>query len=572
MVQGVPVITDAEEAVQAFSGIETWVAFDIETGGFSVFDPLHVVSLYHPAVGAAVVQVHDDVGLIRRLVEGKRLVGHNLAAFDLPFLLHRGVHVAAAYDTLIGERLVLKADRRSVKADLASVIERRLNREIDKTLAEHSAWSSELTDEALLYCVNDVRYLLELMEHQTTELVRGGKKEALLTEMGIVPVTAHIVASGMPIDEQEFLRLLTEARRTVMEREQALRDAGLDNVNSPMQVLAWLRRLGIEIADTRAEMLEDLLSSPKTSPEHREAVRAVLEAREARKRLMYDERWWEKYVDPDHRVRARYWQIGADTGRFSSSEPNFQQIPRTHRTMFRAPEGKTFVIADYSQIEIYVAAALAGEESLLRATVEGDVHSEVAQAVFGSVTKDRRQAAKAASFTLIFGGGVPGLRRAAHQLGIELTPAEASQVKAKYFSKYRKLSLWVSRTAKLVEQRRFSGSGLRVTTGSYGVDRTLFGDSLTPSRALNTQVQGTAAVGLKRALLHLKEMGLAEYVRAIVHDEIVAEAEEAEAEKVKQGIMEAMRLGMVDALQGHGIEVPIPPRVEAVINKVWLKE
>jgi DNA polymerase-1 len=504
-------------------------------------------------------------------VEGKRLVGHNLAAFDLPFLLHRGVQVAAAYDTLIGERLALKADRRNVKADLASVVERRLRRTIDKSLAEHSAWGSELTDEALLYCVNDVRYLLDLMSRQTTELVRDGKQDALLTEMSLVPVTAGIVASGMPIEEKEFFRLLTEARRTAMEREQALRDAGLA-VDSPKQVLAWLRRLGVDVADTRAETLEDLLSAPETPPKLREAVRAVLETREARKRLMYDEQWWEKYVDPDHRVRARYWQIGADTGRFSSFEPNFQQIPRTHRTMFRAPEGKTFVIADYSQIEIYVAAALAGEESLLRATVEGDVHSEVAQSVFGSVTKDRRQAAKAASFTLIFGGGIPGLRRAAHQLGIELTPAEASQVKAKYFSKYRELFLWVSRTAKLVEQRRFSGSGLRVTTGAYGVDRTLFGDSLTLSRALNTQVQGTAAVGLKRALLHLKEMGLADRVRAVVHDEIVAEVDEAEAEEVKHGIMEAMRLGMVEALQGHAIEVPIPPRVEAVINKVWLKE
>jgi DNA polymerase-1 len=572
MVQGVPTITDFEEAVKSFASVDDFIAFDIETGGLRIYDPVYVVSMYHPSVGAAVVQVNDDPKRLRLLLEGKRLAGHNIAAFDTPFLLHRGVTPKAIYDTLIAERVVLRSGRRDVKADLALVLKRRLRIEIDKNIVDHTSWGSELTEDMLAYCVNDVQHILRLVDAQVKVAAEVNKTDALVSEMETAMVVAYMCARGMPVDRNEYYRLLTESRRLSEQLRQELADEGLSNPNSPTAVVRWLAARGVPVSDSRADTLEDIVSSPSMPEEAKEAVRRVLEAREARKRTMYDEEWWEKYVDPDHRVRSRFWQIGADTGRFSSSEPNLQQIPRSHRAMFRAPEGRVFIVADYSQIEIFVAAALSGEWLLLESTVSGDVHSEVAQAVFGSVTKATRQAAKAASFTLIFGGGVSGLRRAAHQLGVELSETQAMHVKSMYFARYPRLAAWVRKTVSRVDAMRRLGAAYVVTTGKYGVDRALFGDSLTPTRVLNTAVQGTAAVGLKRALRRLYQLGLAPVLCAVVHDEIVAEVREDEnPEEIRDAIIDAMKVGMVEALAGHGIDVP-PPRVEAAITKSWVKE
>src|SRR4051794_18369785 len=126
----------------------------------------------------------------------------------------------------------------------------------------------------------------------------------------------------------------------------------------------------------------------------------------------------EKHLHPvTGRIHPSFNLAGTVTGRMSSSEPNMQQVPRERefRRLFKAPPGRAFVIADYSQMELRVAAIIAGEEALLEAYRGGkDTHRLPAGMLLakpaGDVTKEERQLAKAVNFGLLYGQGAKGLQ------------------------------------------------------------------------------------------------------------------------------------------------------------------
>src|SRR5262249_43390255 len=129
----------------------------------------------------------------------------------------------------------------------------------------------------------------------------------------------------------------------------------------------------------------------------------------------FGEAWLDHVRKEDSRVYPTWRQIGAASGRMSCSEPNLQQLPRgEHRRCVVAPPGRVLVKADYSQIELRIAARISGDEALLQAYRRGDdLHARTARAVLGlaEVTKEHRQLAKALNFGLLFGMGAEGLRR-----------------------------------------------------------------------------------------------------------------------------------------------------------------
>ena len=171
--------------------------------------------------------------------------------------------------------------------------------------------------------------------------------------------------------------------------------------------------------------------------------------------LMWDDKGW---------LHPRYKPLHVVTGRLSSEEPNIQNIPREarFRNCFGGVDGLTWVKADYSQIELRIAAWLAGEELMLSAYREGkDLHALTASLVLGSEDKAARQVGKTLNFGLLYGAGPKTLRRIARvNYGLDISPRDAKRHHQRFFQAYPKLKLWHQRLSESIAQTRISVSPL----------------------------------------------------------------------------------------------------------------
>jgi DNA polymerase-1 len=251
-----------------------------------------------------------------------------------------------------------------------------------------------------------------------------------------------------------------------------------------------------------------------------------------------------------------------------ATTPNLQNIPRSGplRSYIRAPEGRVFVIADYSQIELRIAAKISGDTEMLSAYSEGrDLHTLTAQSLIGreEVTKDDRKLAKAVNFGLLYGMGATGLQSyALKSYGVEMSLKEASLYRRRFFQTYHGLKRWHDN-----ERRAWQcgATKTRTLTGRPRMDVQRLTDRL------NAPVQGTAADGLKLALALLWERR-SECPGAVpvlvCHDEVVVECDAEQATEAKAWLERAMTEGMETVLSGTD-EVDVPVEVEARIAKSW---
>jgi DNA polymerase-1 len=247
-----------------------------------------------------------------------------------------------------------------------------------------------------------------------------------------------------------------------------------------------------------------------------------------------------KLIDPaDGRLHTSFNQMGAATGRLSSSNPNLQNIPvrtelgRKIRGAFIPRPGWGFVAADYSQVELRIVAHLSGDPRLMESFAAGeDVHRRTAAEVLGvsieSVTPDQRERAKAVNFGIVYGQTPFGLSQ---QLGI--TPEEAAEFIDRYFERYRGVQEYI---ASILSEAR-----------QTGVTRTLFGRlrqhpeinssngmrrSMAERTAINSPIQGTAADIIKLAMIRidaeLRRRHMRTRMTLQVHDELIFEVPEDE--------------------------------------------
>jgi DNA polymerase-1 len=270
---------------------------------------------------------------------------------------------------------------------------------------------------------------------------------------------------------------------------------------------------------------------------------------------------WLKFVTGG-RIYPDWRQLGSVAGRTSCSAPNLQQVPRDprYRACFRAPEGRVLVKADYSQLQLRIAAKIAGEERMLQAYAAGeDLHALTARQVTGKekVTKHDRQLAKAVNFGLLFGLGARGLRGYAQSnYGLDLTAGQAAQYRRAFFTAYPGLARWHKRAgaATAKECRTLAGR------------RRLLDDKTPYTHRLNTPVQGTEADGLKTALALLwerRELAPGALPVLVVHDEVVVECDAGQAEAVAAWLRQAMLEGMAPLID------PVPVEVEVQIAPAW---
>ena len=393
-------------------------------------------------------------------------------------------------------------------------------------------------------------------------------------ELPLCPVLAEMEQAGFLVD-RDALRAFGESMTgTIDALQRRIWDAAGEefNINSPKQLGALLfEKLMLPGGkktktgwSTNADVLEKLRGKAAI-------VDDVLEYRMLTKLKSTYAEGLLKVIDPDGRIRTSFQMTVTATGRLSSTEPNLQNIPVRRefggqiRRMFVAPEGKVLVDADYSQIELRLLAHISGDETMIAAFRAGeDIHTVTASQVFGvppeQVTPAMRSHAKAVNFGIVYGISAWSL---AQDIGV--SAAEAKAYMEAYLEKYHGVREYQKR---IVEQAKADG----FVATLYGRRRALpelrssnftvrsFGERV----ALNMPIQGTAAdiikLAMVRAAARLRAEGLESRLILQVHDELIAECPEAEAERVKALLTEEMAAAAA---------LSVPLTASAGVGKSW---
>ena len=504
--------------------------------------------------------IGNDIGPLKAILEQAEIVAHN-AKFDLLWLRERcQVDCRKVFCTMTAARLLTAGS--GARNRLDDCLERYLG---VAPGADHSKsdWGAlVLTRDQLDYARRDVAHLHDLagvLEHQ---LEIHGLDEVWKLESGLLPCVVDMEFAGIAVDPVKLKAIADRGRATAAETEEQLRlllAAPKLNVSSPSQLLVALKGSGIEPDSTKEEDL-------KRADDGR-VVPLILRHREALKRAQQAETF-RKAIGPDCRIHGRFEPTGTDTGRFSSSHPNLQNIGRGElREAFVPEEGCKFVVADYSQIELRAAAAIAGEEKMIAAYKEGtDLHRLTASLLLdmdlADVGKEQRQLAKSANFGNLYGQGAEGLSRyAASSFGVQLDVEDARKIRARFFDTYGQLRRWHGRCWEAARQQ------VECVKTRLGRRRLIPPDASDWQRftaLVNTPVQGGTADGLKYAMVLLSERLPAEArIVATVHDEVLVECRQNDAEDVRSLMVDTMR----EAMETLFPEVPV--EVDASIGDSW---
>ena len=262
------------------------------------------------------------------------------------------------------------------------------------------------------------------------------------------------------------------------------------------------------------------------------------------------------------RVHTSYSLVGAQTGRLSSTDPNLQNIPirteigRQIREAFVAEPGNVLLAADYSQIELRLAAHMADVPQLKEAFANGeDIHARTAQEMFGEVTRDTRARAKTVNFAILYGISRWGL---ASRLGIE--PDEAQAIIDTYFQRFPGIQRYIHETLESVRACGFSETLFGRKTWFPRINAKNQAERQGSERAaINAPIQGTSADIIKRAMVRMQpalaDAGL-DHVRMLlqVHDELVFELPESDVAAARPVIERVMAEA---ALPSVTLDVPL---------------
>lgn len=365
---------------------------------------------------------------------------------------------------------------------------------------------------------HEVDALIPLMRHWTAALRELGLMSAYQLECALLPAVVAMEQAGMPLDAAAYEGV---AQSWVRERQDCQDPA-------------------------RARKLDKLISTYRY--------------------------WGRDFLDGDGRIRCHLDPLATESGRFSCANPNLQQVPNAHtapglRACFRPERGHAFVVADYAQIELRVAAHIANCDAMRTLFVQGqDPHRNTAATLRGcrpdQVTPGDRKLAKAINFGFLFGMGAARFSSYAQQsYGLELSESQAKAAKSAFLSAYPGIAAWQQRTAALGQG---PPSPVQVRT-ALGRIKHFPADAFRFNAALNIPVQGTAAEGFKKAMLRLhRELPLKGGLGVLcIHDEYIAQVPIQRAEELKALVVTVMEQEM------QSVVPSVPIRAEATVCEAW---
>ena len=526
-------------------------------------------------------------------------LAHN-AVFDLGWLQEQGIYVRGNVRCSFIANKLLYNGVPHAKHSLDALANKHLSVELPKE-QQRSDWSKpELSKEQLEYAARDVEVLLELDQILDQKLSKAKLKASYTLECQALPAMAQMWRVGLPWNAEalqkykedkafdvqhmgdEFIRELDNSLPTEEKlprnedgtfnlrpkdtgaiRLGTKKYAGF-NIKSSKQLLNKLTLiLGYTPTDNngKASVGKEAL---RRAAADSETIQTLVEWKKKEKRRQMAQSIQEKMAD-DGFVRASYMQLGAETGRMSSLKPNNQQIPRDRefRSCVEAPEGWKIVDADFSQMELRLAAALANDTNMIHAFKEGaDLHDYTAEKMGCD-----RQIAKSANFGLLYGAGVEGLRNYAGAQGVLMSQEQAKTVRDGWLNTYFGIKEWQRDNQNEVRSTEdIEWPEIRVPVTN--MRRYLKGDLNRVTVRCNTPIQGAGAAILKCALgniwpeVHKAGEDVVK-IAAAVHDEILLLVKEEYADEWAKLLKEIMESAEALWLKD------VPSLAEVKVGNTW---
>lgn len=532
----------------------------------------------------------DVIEMIRGIFEDEGIakIGHNIK-YDLVVLENAGVTVKGRlHDTLIAA-WIIDASRSGYSMDAVAL--GTLGYECISIKELIGMGKSQITFDkvplvdACPYAAEDVDITFQLWNQFEPQLKQQKLRQLYDDiEMPLVRVLAAMRIAGIRVDPSELQSQREIISKRIDELQREIEEVAPYpfNPDSPKQLSEVLFNespgLGIKpikkgksFHSTNVEVLEKLASDPDIETS---LPSLILEYRKLTKLVNTYLVGLAEAINPDTgRIHASFNQTGTSTGRLSSSDPNLQNIPirseigREIRRAFIPADGHLFVAADYSQVELRMLAHLSGDEALLHAFRDGqDIHRAVASEVFGTaveeISDEQRSAAKAVNFGIVYGITQWGLARQ-----LKCDTERASQIIDDYKSRFRGIDSFLSTCIKqakeydyveTIAQRRRPIRGIHATNQQQR--------ALAERVAINSVVQGSAADLIKVAMNNVHASLLESYPKSSlllqIHDELVVETPESDAQSVLKLLVEVMESAM---------DLDVPIVADASIGTNWFE-
>lgn len=393
-------------------------------------------------------------------------------------------------------------------------------------------------------------------------------------EIPLAEVLSSMEIEGVKLDTEALREFGDALQPKIKEIEQDIyKEAGHEfNIGSPKQLSVVLfEELGLPAGKKRktgystdADTLEGLRGRHPIIP-------LIFDYRTLTKLYNTYVKGLEAAVSPDGRMHTTFKQTETRTGRISSAEPNIQNIPvrteigRNFRRFFVAGEGRMLADADYSQIELRVLAHLSGDKAMIKTFCEGgDIHTETAASVLNVppelITPEQRRSAKAVNFGIVYGIGAFSLAK-----DINVSVPEAKRYIDDYLTHYSGVKAYMDKVTASAEKDGWAVTMFgrkRFIPEILSTNKTV--KALGKRIAMNTPIQGTAADIIKIAMIRVyrrlkEELPEAKLILQ-VHDELIVEAPEAQADKAAQILTEEM--------QG-AVKLAVPLTADAKEGRSW---
>jgi len=364
------------------------------------------------------------------------------------------------------------------------------------------------------------------------------------------------------------------------------KEAGTEfNINSPKQIGEILfDKLGLSVKGIKKSAGGAISTRESELEKLRDVhpiIGEILKHRELQKLLSTYIDTIPSSVGEDGRLHAHFIQAGTTTGRFSSNNPNLQNIPiktergKNIRNAFIAPSGYVLASFDYSQIELRVAALMSQDPYFLKAfNDDKDIHLAVAMKVFGvkenEVTHDMRRRAKVINFGILYGMGVNALKQ-----NLGTNRADAQIFYDNYFAQFPTIASYLESIKNFAKQNGYTETLFGRKRYFPGIKSPIqFIRAMAERMATNAPIQGTATadiikIGMKKADEALRSAGLIEEARLVlqVHDELVYEIKEDKV-KIASGIIENAMQNVIPDEFLKGME-KVPLLVSSCYGKTW---
>ena len=461
----------------------------------------------------------------------------------------RLTHVPDSQDDFTPEVLTWLGGQERYGSSLRAVVAKLLGVAVDKTL-QTSEWGRRpLTTEQLMYAAQDVIFCRRVGSILSKEIVELGLSRVYQLNRRAIHTVGSMMLNGSLLDKEKHAANCAQWTKDIDTcMAAALRHTGVDlNLNSPKQLHDWLVTAmpAHELADWPRSEKTGLYSCSAKALHGKGHIAFVQDFCDYKKLHTILKNFGESLLDKispaTGRVHGSYTLGYTETGRLSARDPNNQNIPSKGvygdalRSIFIAPEGKALVGADYSQIELRVAALLSGDAAMLHAyEQELDLHRYLASVLLrkpmDQVTEVERSTMKALNFGLLYGLGWRGLiNYAMWTYKVKLTEEEAKRYYYSFFEVWAQYAEWQKKQRKAAEESL-------MTSTVYGKARKLT-EKQVFTCSVNNPVQGTAAELILDAANniaeHLIEKGCGRLLN-IVHDEVVVESTDQHPDTIMQ--------------------------------------